>query len=836
MSRFAAYYLKSVFRIPTWRDVVNSFRDSIWIPDAIIAPPEAQTIEEEQRFIRTGLLDRNNCELVESLAILDAKHDFSGYIDDLENNILQYISTFFPLCTTLNPSSTIKLSDPENTAFSRVTNIEFANIFRDTSFIKGTLNISGRIYHTSIIPTEKLIYPGQQTKDTVTLYEMLSGVTMKKNFAFLIDYDNQHITDRILFGTGVIEGNFFLIINREYESDPASGIDLTSPRPYPIRGIIVKDNSPETILYSSYNNEIVDSKNDLYINSDIIMEPIINAKNFKIHIKQTGTSNIKTVENPSFENRISQAAELINTLQNTTSKNRFLKYVPFLQKRSGDWCQAISTLDIRRIYNPAIPADAPFILVTGDKILLSYALLVGANVLFLKSVSGGVPQSVAFFYNPNGNTVTSEDELMKELFCTRNLKDTYIYINDTIKNIIINVQNYSDDINIKINTYIENISQNKIISENNYAILDIFNNIILLIALNHQYKFLIDNYNKGSDNSILLTNFCKGLIPKLNTEQTTQLREIRDFIFHFQRNEESYRNPEIDIRYAKMITDCKLFNDNLKEIDLSKYVSLFKYLLSSSQGTLVEKIIDTLLSKEVQIVERRRGTINVKMFQKLSEFIKLFSQSLGYSYDMRGGSSSSSSPNILSLSTESIRNLFENIKAQHNDINLYKEQNYILLGKKDNDYIHEIFINLYDREKDILMNHFSNNNNFMENKSVAIELLKIEIRDKFTNNTQEEVDNIISFFDTVPPQNWVKEISKIKNPVFSDLLYSALQNFFTFEFLNKIYSTKIPKIQSQSIKLLTMPPTVRAYGGKRTRRQLHNRAHTRKQRKQSKRS
>jgi hypothetical protein len=134
------------------------------------------------------------------------------------------------------------------------------------------------------------------------------------------------------------------------------------------------------------------------------------------------------------------------------------------------------------------------------------------------------------------------------------------------------------------------------------------------------------------------------------------------------------------------------------------------------------------------------------------------------------------------------------------------------------------------------MNHFSNNNHFMENKAVAIELLKIEIRDKFTDNTQEEVDNIISFFDTVPPQNWVKEISKIKNPVFSDLLYSALQNFFTFEFLNKIYSTKVPKIQSQSIKLPTMPPTVRAYGGKRTRRQLHNRTQTRKQRKHSKRS
>ena len=835
MSRFAAYYLKSLFTLPTWGDVINSFRESIWIPDAIITPPEAQTIKEEQRFIRTGLLDRNNCELVEALAILDAKHDFSGYVNDLENDILQYITTFFTPCSVLNASSIIKVGDPENTAFSRVTNIEFTNIFRDTSFIKGTLNISGRIYHTSIIPTEQLVYPEQQTKDKVTLYEMLSAVTMKNNFAFLIDYDNQHITDRILFGTGVAESNFFLVVNREYYSDPATGTDLTSPKPYPIRGIIVKDNSPETILYSSYNNEIVDSKNDLYINSDIIMEPIINVKNFKIHIKQSMSLNMKTVENPSFENRISQAAELINSLPNTTSKNKFLKYVPFLQKRSGDWCQAISTLDTRRIYNPAIPADAPFILVTGDKILLAYALLVGANVLFLKPVSGGVPQSVAFFYNPNGNTVTSEDELMKELFCTRNLKDTYINILNTIRSIITDVEQYSNNINSKIDTYIENISPNNNINKNNYAILDIFNNIIILIALEHQYKFLMDNYNKGSANNILLTKFCNGSIPKLNANQITQLREIRDFIFHFQRNEDSYRNPSIDVRQSSMISNCNLFNDTVKELDISKYVSLFKYFLSSSQSARVEQILDNLLTKEVQIVERRRGTINVKMFQKLSEFITLYSQTLGYSRDMRGGSNNNNNSSTLILTTESIKTLFENIEAQHNNINLYKEQNYILLGN-NNDGIHEIFINLYDRDKDILMNYFSNDNHFMENKVVATELLKIEIRDKFTDNTQDEIDNIISFFDTVPPQNWLKEISKVKNPVFSDLLYSALQNFFTLDFLNKIYSTHIPNIKSQNIKLLTMPTPVRVYGGKRTRKQRQNKIQTRKQRKRSRRT
>jgi hypothetical protein len=60
--------------------------------------------------------------------------------------------------------------------------------------------------------------------------------------------------------------------------------------------------------------------------------------------------------------------------------NELLASVLFQAKRSGDWLQALSCLDLNRSYS--VPLNGKMILVTHDRILLWYALFMGIHVAF----------------------------------------------------------------------------------------------------------------------------------------------------------------------------------------------------------------------------------------------------------------------------------------------------------------------------------------------------------------------------------------------------------------------------------------------------------------------
>lgn len=66
----------------------------------------------------------------------------------------------------------------------------------------------------------------------------------------------------------------------------------------------------------------------------------------------------------------------------TTYGNGYKKDVIYQVKRSGDWLQGLSCLDIKREYNGKKENLENIILMTFDKIFLIYALFLGLNVLF----------------------------------------------------------------------------------------------------------------------------------------------------------------------------------------------------------------------------------------------------------------------------------------------------------------------------------------------------------------------------------------------------------------------------------------------------------------------
>lgn len=265
---------------------------------------------------------------------------------------------------------------------------------------------------------------------------MFQEVTGKNKFALIIDASGGLPLTELLNTTLTPNaGNteFLIIENIENASDSATKLSnikekLGGPSPKPILRFL-KD-SANTVVYPIWENS-PDPKSNIYSALKIVINrvkddeteadiEVINGDTKKIiHIGDV--SNSSNVKNASLR----AYAELLDKGLSAPEP-----YVCTLIKRMGDWCQALSLLDLDRQYdvlnqshesegtNPItlrdMLVDTEIGIVTNDRILLSYCLLHGINVFYTTAMD-----MAKLIYFKNNNDVPDEaklQEITKKLY------------------------------------------------------------------------------------------------------------------------------------------------------------------------------------------------------------------------------------------------------------------------------------------------------------------------------------------------------------------------------------------------------------------------------------
>jgi hypothetical protein len=207
------------------------------------------------------------------------------------------------------------------------------------------------------------------------------SIGIKKIFSFATNPDNNSF---------VVNS----IINREVINDPASKI-------YDVRKFqaggnitynILRENNNENIKYTSFDtpdNTLL--RNKFYSKLDLSLSPLLNVKNgglprITLDILNKEKELIYQTGNPHLDNAISSCWNLIKKWF-TSLTDKHIRCSTFFQcKRSGDWLQALSCIDIDRPYvNDTTNAPVSINnlkLVTLDQILLWYSLFIGIDVIF----------------------------------------------------------------------------------------------------------------------------------------------------------------------------------------------------------------------------------------------------------------------------------------------------------------------------------------------------------------------------------------------------------------------------------------------------------------------
>ena len=195
------------------------------------------------------------------------------------------------------------------------------------------------------------------------------------------------------------------IINREVINDPASKIyDVKKFEPRSgVSYNIIRENNSENIKYTSFDTP--DSpllRNKFYSKLDLSLSPLLNVKNgglprITLDILNKEKELIYQTGNPHLDNAISSCWNLIKKWFKSLSDKHIRCSTFFQCKRSGDWLQALSCIDIDRPYVNDLTNDPVSInnlkLVTLDQILLWYSLFIGIDVIFTCTLpADGLPE------------------------------------------------------------------------------------------------------------------------------------------------------------------------------------------------------------------------------------------------------------------------------------------------------------------------------------------------------------------------------------------------------------------------------------------------------------
>lgn len=257
--------------------------------------------------------------------------------------------------------------------------------------------------------------------------KMFREVTGKEKFALIVDASGGLPLTEILntslnpYAPG---GEFFIIENIENSSDSATKLtnlkkttDATRPPP---KLSFLKDKE-NTVVYPLWDNPR-DPKSNIYTSLKIVLNRIsddeVEANILQVDAQGNTiqTFNIGDVANSSNVKNATLAALAVFIDQGMVPES----FVYTLIKRMGDWCQALSMLDLDRVYSVLnqdrqptgettlrdMLVDTEIGVVTNDRILLAFCILHGLNVFFTSAMD-----LAKLIYFKNNNDVPSGEGL-----------------------------------------------------------------------------------------------------------------------------------------------------------------------------------------------------------------------------------------------------------------------------------------------------------------------------------------------------------------------------------------------------------------------------------------
>ena len=754
------------------------------------------------------------------LALIDAKHDFPEYAEEFKKYIIKYLP---------QPYTKSKIIDQVQ-GFETITGLQlYKTLYNSVN------TIDPNIVNISNTKREYLVY-GKNVSELNNGYDILdmlrkgSNKSQQNQFTFFIDTCSHHLLERIRTLSQVKQQrdkynnpHVYLAYNREVICDPGTKTTkktkpyLFNDIPTSVKLTQLDDTEPGNIDYSKFDETNNNILNDFYSNFDIILG---NPNNlfYKLVDKSSGKlveyfSNID--EN---ENSVSNSTQRI--VENRDSVDGI---IPFFQKRSGDWLQALSTLQKLRSYSP-YPIKGIPVLVTIDQPFLAYALKIGANVLFCQgeNPSNNIERSFVFFYN---NTATREENPLEtfKLF----FKDIQRYHNAiNNKNILIKyyntilgiITNYLDKLIEKMDAINNLIIDNDIKKFNNFYITYHLLLIKKIVITKNFKQFIEEPYKSlAAEQLDLETN---------SEENILNLHKKESFVINVETYVNKYNEEYINSEISNLE---KLFNDYTKSVRIDTFVfldfgRLFRYEHIASDTLYLQKAsiqgyYNYLVSEENKYTARLLKVLSKPNFIR-SKYTNLFKQLNIFDRFMQEGGknkiektksepllsylSENMSKENSSLNTISLMEAIEEVSGKTASMAPLKTHNisekedaelsikYLeLIVKNYSNYEKTNVVKFYNNKKlsvsvDLSLQnfHFKKLQSYLENykdKDIYTKFIDVIVEVLYRNNihTFNKSDVKKVFVHMKEPRTIIKEIASIKDYDLQDSCLAVLRQLYT---------------------------------------------------------
>jgi truncated hemoglobin YjbI len=245
------------------------------------------------------------------------------------------------------------------------------------------------------------------------------------NASIIVDFSQHHFIEKLGQGTRSNNTNtIYYLMTPEVVNDPAGKTNIHNKSVFEnkngVKLVSCLQNTPNPMSYTKYNPFETNPLNNFFSNYDFSLLPIkqvftgvkneklISTLNINYDRGETTVPFTDTIEDSKGENSITTVLgylkSIIQKLQikfgndpNGVNKKANLQFnfnSKVQQKRGGDWFQVLACLDAKnRTYTQILPGNSrqqinnsvlgPVYFVTHDQIAVSYALLNGANVIYM---------------------------------------------------------------------------------------------------------------------------------------------------------------------------------------------------------------------------------------------------------------------------------------------------------------------------------------------------------------------------------------------------------------------------------------------------------------------
>lgn len=608
------------------------------------------------------------------LAIGDAKHDFAGKNIPgsfgrlkFETDILPNVEAYLPTQVDKRKINVSQLD--EDILMIDTIGKDNVRVMRETMNKTQSYEIQRRTYevHTK---NNSDIATAEQVRD------FLKGITQSEHHALVVDTCNKSFRKAIHESNTRFDNILYVVNNREIQADPGSILpstfenDDTKGTGFTVEVLNERDDS--TIYYTSFSETTKDVKNDFFSNLNIELrkgksEPIMVINDLK-------NNYIKQVHKPSFANSISSCIKELKLFLFKKSASKQQQIV-LIQKRSGDWLQALSSLQ-DRVYNKNVD-NVPFILLTIDRALVAYALSIGAHVLYFANEKVG---KTVFYYNKNNAKVdrvilTPIERVKNEIYKNKDiLQDAYKFHLDLMDAYVL----YEYRMDSAIARLYENMRQKGLTNE---SAIEYFRTCVELCAI----RGSLFNKNKINMSIEDVTSFqtLETLRAYENESNLYVLKMILDR-YEFALNQYPTSSNLANEYIFNLISVKKPIIDKKFKLKLFSFDAIDMYAFAPLITFLYERLPD----KVNAFIELMTQTRHKEFKRVINIIISKFNnveQTAGGDYD-----------DIQEQLQLVFKNILSSTKSQQTEDDSYFKNNYVIVEDEDDGTKFEMFMNVYD--------------------------------------------------------------------------------------------------------------------------------------------